>query len=277
MSEQPITGRELDKQVKNGQKIINQISTQLKANRLEPAALMQRLHALRQTFDAVTAQRAIDQENERLARVFKVSRMIGASLELDEVLELTMDAIIELTGAERSFLMLLENNKLNLKVGRNFDQETLNADDLTISKTVVQRAMDEGTAILSSNAQEDPRFSSQQSVMMHQLSSIMVTPLKIGERIIGVIYVDSKAFVALFSESELHLLNLFGEQVAIAIDNAIEVERREAVLKEQIDELKIEIDEVKKSQQVAQITDNEVFQNLSARAKELRERRRNKD
>lgn len=268
-----MANRELDQQIEQSQKRLVALATQ---HTTEPDLAAQ-LAAIKDTLDAVAAQRALDQENERHARVFKVSRMIGTSLDLETVLQMSMDAIIDLTGAERSFVMLLDDGKLELKVGRNFDQETLRDADLTISHTVAQRAVDEKAAIVTTNAQEDARFSGQQSVMAYQLRSIMVTPLKIDERVIGVIYVDSRYQVALFSESELNLLNLFGEQVAIAIDNALEVERREAALKRQIAELQIVIDEAKQSEDVKKITETDTFQSLAARAKEFRERRRKRD
>jgi nitrate/nitrite-specific signal transduction histidine kinase len=53
---------------------------------------------------------------------------------------------------------------------------------------------------------------------------------------------------------------------------AVEVQAREQRLKQQIQELRIEIDEVKKAQQVAEITETDYFYQLKQRAKELRGR-----
>jgi phosphoglycerate-specific signal transduction histidine kinase len=52
---------------------------------------------------------------------------------------------------------------------------------------------------------------------------------------------------------------------------AVEVQAREQRLKQQIQELRIEIDEVKKAQQVAEITETDYFYQLKQRAKDLRE------
>ena len=57
---------------------------------------------------------------------------------------------------------------------------------------------------------------------------------------------------------------------------AEEVKKRETQLQHQIEELRIEIDEMKRDRQVAEITETEYFQDLQAQAEELKEKRRQK-
>ena len=59
------------------------------------------------------------EEQERLAALYRVSRALGSSLDLDQVLRESMDAVIDLTGAERGFLMLFKigTNELELQAG----------------------------------------------------------------------------------------------------------------------------------------------------------------
>ena len=74
--------------------------------------------------------------------------------------------------------------------------------------------------ILTTNAQEDPRFESQLSVAAYQLRSILCAPLKIKQDLIGVIYVDNRARSGMFRDSDLELISAFANQAAVAIDNA---------------------------------------------------------
>ena len=74
--------------------------------------------------------------------------------------------------------------------------------------------------MLTTNAQEDPRFENQVSIAAYQLRSIICAPLKIKNQLIGVIYVDNRARSAIFRESDLELLSAFANQAAVAIDNA---------------------------------------------------------
>ncbi|MCA9874821.1 MAG: GAF domain-containing protein, partial [Anaerolineales bacterium] len=161
-------------------------------------------------------------EQARLAALYEVSSQLGASLDLSEVLNRVMDAIILLTGAERGFLMLFDEvtGQLHTEAARNVDRETIEGESMHISRTVLQRAATTGDPILTSNAQEDERFSDQQSVIGYQLRSIMCVPLRARARILGAVYVDNRLYSGVFKEADLELLGTFANQAAIAIDNA---------------------------------------------------------
>ncbi len=208
---------------------------------------------------------------KRMLRLYTVSRLISDSLELQTVLEKVMDAIIQLTGAERGFLMLLDEGELSIRVARNFDEETLESDAFTISRSVAQEVLHTGRAIVSMNAQTDPRFAGYRSVAANNLTSIMVSPLRIRDELSGVVYVDNRAQSGIFSEDDLHLLALFGEQAAIAIGNAAHVEQRERTFQAQIDQLKIDV--ARREQQVAEIVESPYFQNLQDKIQAMRNKR----
>ncbi|MCB8927880.1 MAG: hypothetical protein H6652_19880 [Ardenticatenaceae bacterium] len=90
----------------------------------------------------------VERQEARLAALYEVSSRLGKSLDLGEVLNQVMDSIIQLTGAERGFLMLYdaENGSLQTRAARNFDQETIEADAVNISHTVIERAINTGEA-----------------------------------------------------------------------------------------------------------------------------------
>jgi GAF domain-containing protein len=90
--------------------------------------------------------------------------------------------------------------------------------------------------------------------------------------VLGVMYMDNRLKSGAFSADDAKLLDAFGEQAAIAIDNAIQVHEREKALKAQIQQLKIEIDEARKARQVSEIVESDYFQKLSEDARRMRER-----
>ena len=265
--------RELDTLLSRGRQSVERLRSQIQQNKIDPKFFDQRLQSIQEAMDRLIDDRKLAAQDERLAKLYTVSRLIGSSLDLQTVLDQVMDAIIELTNAERGFLLLLdEEGNLMPRVQRNFDQETLDDNDTTVSRTVTSKVVTSGQAIVTTNAQEDPRFAGQASIISNSLSSIMASPLRIREKIIGVMYVDSRVLVGLFSEDDLQLLDMFGEQCAIAIDNAVQVAARENVLKAEIASLRIEIDEAKTKQQVGEIVESEFFQTLRSRAQRIRER-----
>lgn len=158
----------------------------------------------------------------QLGALMGVGRAINSSLGLNRVLEEVMDTLIALMRAERGFLMLSNPNdgKLKPEISRGIDHLNLDEEILKVSQTIVTKVAASGESILTTNAQQDPRFENQISVAAYQLRSILCAPLKIKNDLIGVIYVDNRAHAGIFRESDLALINAFADQAAVAIDNA---------------------------------------------------------
>jgi adenylate cyclase len=161
-------------------------------------------------------------EHENLTALYNVSQIVNSSLDLTHVLNLTMDLIIQVTGAERGFLMLIddETGELSFRVARNMDRETIAGSSFEISRSIVHKVAREGEPVLTTNAQADPRFSSQASVVSYSLRSILCVPLRVKGKITGVIYADNRIKTGLFTEGDRRLLAAIADQSAVAIDNA---------------------------------------------------------
>jgi adenylate cyclase len=137
------------------------------------------------------------------------------------VLNQVMDQIIQLTKAERGFLMLInDQGELEFRIARNVDRETIEGSSFNISRTIVQRVAEQGTPVVTTNAQEDPRFSAQESVVSYNLRSILCVPLRVKDKVTGVIYADNRIKSGLFGDRHRDILTAFANQSAIAIDNA---------------------------------------------------------
>ncbi|MBC8332533.1 MAG: GAF domain-containing protein [Anaerolineae bacterium] len=170
-----------------------------------------------------TAQQVSRQQDKLkdLQALADIGQIINSSLELPEVLRIVMDTIVRLTGAERGFLMLRdENDELQMRVARNWEQESIRDADFKISRTVIDRVAEEGQPIVTTNAIEDPRFGGQDSIIAYNLRSILCVPLKVRDVLTGVIYADNRIRTGLFANSDRDLLAAFANQAAVAIENA---------------------------------------------------------
>ncbi len=164
---------------------------------------------------------AVEEERSKLFALAEVTQAVNSSLDVDEVLRKVMDTIVELTEAERGFLMLRDaQGEMVTRIARNWEQESINPDEFAISRTIVQRVISSGEAIMTTNAQEDPRFDGQESIVAYNLRSILCVPLKVKAEIIGVIYADNRIRSGIFNEEERDLLVVFANQAAIALENA---------------------------------------------------------
>jgi sigma-B regulation protein RsbU (phosphoserine phosphatase) len=161
------------------------------------------------------------ESDNRFALLHQLSQTFNSSLDLKEVLELVMDEVVKAIGAERGFIALLdEGGELDFRTARGIDHTTIDRPEFEISRGVVEKVAQHGEQILTSDAQQDDRFSSRRSVLDLGLRSILCTPLKIKGNIIGVIYVDNRLFAGIFTDDDLKLLNAIASIAAIAIENA---------------------------------------------------------
>ena len=157
----------------------------------------------------------------QLTALMGVGNAINSSLGKERVLEEVMDSLIALMRAERGFLMLrYPNGELKPVIARGIAHINLLDEAFVFSRTIVRRVAETGQPVLTTNAQEDPRFENQVSVAAYQLRSILCAPLKIKDQVIGVILVDNRARTGIFREGDLELISAFANQAAVAIDNA---------------------------------------------------------
>ncbi len=159
--------------------------------------------------------------NNNYRALLEIAALVNSSLVTDEILQIVMKRAIELLQAERGFLMLLdEDNKLQFRTVYNLCKEELMQEDFKYSQSVANRVAKTGKSDHTSDAQNDSRFANQESIQSLNLRSIVCVPLKIENKVIGVIYLDSSSEGRLFLESDLVLFELFATQAAIAINNS---------------------------------------------------------
>ncbi len=173
-------------------------------------------------------------ELEQLRALAQTTALINSSLELDAVLNSVMDTVITLIGAERAYLMLRneQTGEMEYRIARNLDRETIEQSAFVVSRSVVNSVAESGQPVVTTNAQNDPRFSTQDSIVSYALRSILCVPLKVKDRVTGVIYADNKILTGLFGDRELDLLYSFANQAAVAIENARLFEQMRAALAE---------------------------------------------
>ncbi len=163
-----------------------------------------------------------EQERRNLQALSEIGQVVNSSLDLQTVLNEVMDTIIRLTGAERAFLMMRDENsgEMETLVARNWERMSLDEGEIQVSDTIVGQVATGGDAVLTTNAQTDPRFDKQESIVSYSLRSILCVPLKVKGKLIGVIYADNRAREGLFKEKERKLLMDFANQAAAALENA---------------------------------------------------------
>lgn len=185
--------------------------------------LVDALEAVRSRLEAIQSQVvAHEVELGQLRALAETTALVNSSLEIDQVLNEVMDRVIALSGAERGYIVLRDDDtgEMAFRIARNMQRETLDERAFIVSRTIVDEVAQTGQPVVTTNAQSDPRFSAQESVMFYALRSILCVPLIVRGEVIGVVYADNRIKDGLFSDRELAVLVGLAGQAAIAIENA---------------------------------------------------------
>ena len=170
-------------------------------------------------------------ELEQLRTLTETSALINSSLDPDAILAEAMDEIINLTDAERGYIIFGSSiDALDFRICR--EPATDESGGADISRTVLQEVFSSKLPLLTDNASADARMSGSATVAKFALRSIMCVPLVYKDTITGAIYVDNRYRENVFTERELALLTAFANQTAIAVENANLFARVQATLEE---------------------------------------------
>ncbi len=160
---------------------------------------------------------------DRLQILHRVFKVVPSIKDLSTVLEIMMDHLIELLGAERGFIMLMDHvhgGQLQFRTARNFTRRDLYAEEFQVSRSIVFHCYASQTAVRTSNAIQDHRFREAPSVREFGLRSVLCAPLPGMDGPLGVLYADNSAQFEAFTEDDLNFLETFASQAAAALARA---------------------------------------------------------
>ena len=226
--------------------LIEQVSTSLAAQRdllrrhrlAMPAKVLSGVDTLKRDFKKLEKTILADQtELQQLRALADMSVRITNSLDIDTVLQETMELVIVLTQAERGYIVLKNDNTGELEFRISNESGVLGTgvtggERPQISMSVVSEVMKSGEPLLADNAYQDERLASNQSIINFTLRSVLCVPLQYKDETIGVVYVDNRLFSGIFTEREETLLVAFANTAAVAIANARMYTRTEQILVE---------------------------------------------
>jgi len=163
-------------------------------------------------------------EHGHFQALYEISRVINSIQNTENLLERVMDLAMEHLSAERGFLLIRfpdEEGQLDftVRVARNITRESI-SDQKQVSTSVVNAVLTQGEPILSFDAMDDERFDDARSIITQRIRSVACVPLRIREKLIGAIYVDSRTARGRFTRESLDFLAAFANLAAIAIENA---------------------------------------------------------
>jgi len=175
---------------------------------------------------AMLRVRAMEQEllqrTHELETLNEINKVITSSLDLDQILSQAMHGIQRILHVEAGSLLLLDEDSglLEFKKVLSGSQERMVDFKLRVGEGIAGHVAQNGEPLLVANVQNDPRFCPRMDEAIALVTrSVLCVPLKVKDRIIGVIEVINR-LDGLFDENDLWLLDYMAGSVAIALENA---------------------------------------------------------
>src|SRR3990170_1095829 len=177
-------------------------------------------------------------QDQSLRKLLEISNAMNSNLKLERLLAYVMDQVIEMTKAEYGYLIFLkEDGGLEFKVAHNLAKEEIESAEFEISRSVIREVIENQKTVFLQDASQEERFKNKHSILDLQLKSILSVPLKIKQKLLGLIYLENRSIVGMFTQDQAELLEVFANQAATAIENAQLFELTDEKLQKKVHEL----------------------------------------
>ena len=173
------------------------------------------------------------QRTRNFAILHEISKALQRYTDLRETMPPLLDLILQVVRGDRAAIVLLdEEGRLAPKSVRYRDRTTPPADtgQLRISKTVADYVLKQRCAIITADASADERFSSSESVMLANIRSLMVVPILVSNRLLGLIEVENNRNINGFDDNDLHLLTVVASMLGVGLDHLDATQARERAM-----------------------------------------------
>ncbi|MHB0914680.1 MAG: GAF domain-containing sensor histidine kinase [Thermoleophilia bacterium] len=198
----------------------------------------------------VTERRKLEhhalKRNRELSSLNSIASAVGRSLNLDDVLAAAMEQITILVNADRAWVHIYDEqeSQLDLRVwkGRRSPVREQFA-KIMLGEGLIGKAAT-GNAPLMANVEGFPDITG--NPVADDIASLVVAPMKFGQRLVGAISVSSSE-ADFFSDEDLDLMRLASSQVAMAVENALlyeDLKRKTEELALQNTELALSADKI---------------------------------
>jgi transcriptional regulator with GAF, ATPase, and Fis domain len=167
---------------------------------------------------------------ERALDLQQLVRALSERDELQTLLDRVVDVLLMWTGAERGLLLMPDaDGALVPRSARNLGRRDLEGEQLAVSSSLAQRAMDDGEPVVAVDAMAE-LSSSYDSVHALKLRSVLAVPLAAHGQQLGCVYLDDRLRRGAFGEEQVTWARSVAPIAALAISDA----RRQAALREAI-------------------------------------------
>lgn len=173
------------------------------------------------TLDEIFGEDGRKDERTNLFRILaEAGELLVTQRPLDELYEMILDLVEKLAACDKAVLLLMEDGKGEPVIKASRHKPGVAEGDLVLSRTMVQKVLEQRSGLLTSDAQQDPRFQQQQSVVSQGIRSAMAAPLFDNENVIGILYADTTDPAFWYNRDELRTFTALANLIGVKITQA---------------------------------------------------------
>lgn len=164
----------------------------------------------------------LEKENNLLKLLLAVGKTLASVLTPEEVMQRVMEVVFQMESVERGFVMLRDEKKGFKPAVLLYKDEKQKANPrgVALSKTLIDRVLEERLPLLIHDVASDQRFAASESLRISGIQSAMCAPLIYRDKVFGLFYVDCLSKAYAFSKEELSIFSVVAAEAAISFDNA---------------------------------------------------------
>jgi len=160
-------------------------------------------------------------ERTNLFRILaEAGELLATQRPLDELYEVILDHVERLATCDRAVILLMEEGKEEPVVKASRLRPGTAEGELVLSRTMVRKVLEQRSGLLTSDAQQDPRFQQQQSIVSQGIRSAMAAPLFDNEKVIGILYADTTDPASWYNRDELRTFTTLANLIGVKITQA---------------------------------------------------------
>ncbi|KAI3645449.1 hypothetical protein MP228_008377 [Amoeboaphelidium protococcarum] len=171
--------------------------------------------------DEITDIDTLKNDYEKLRLAYELSKLSLNDLDINEILERTLDIMFSVLPVDRGVVMLVDRktsiltiDKVKLRNIKGIDKK-----EILLSNTVLKKVVNTKTCVITSDAFQDPLLGQAESIARGMIRSVICVPLIAHDQVHGILHLDSQNKINAFAEKDLQLVKSIANQAAIALEN----------------------------------------------------------
>ncbi|HKM89924.1 MAG TPA: adenylate/guanylate cyclase domain-containing protein [Candidatus Acidoferrales bacterium] len=166
--------------------------------------------------------KAVEHENRLFELLYQVSRALGDLQTVEEVVNNVLELVLKVEGVERGYAMLSDEKggfqPAVIRYRKELGPDSGRLPQMILSQAIIKQVTQGGVPLLVQDVRMDPRLASSKSIALGGMQSAMCAPLKSGDKLYGLLYVDNLVKRGMFSQEDLNVFSVIATQAGLAVD-----------------------------------------------------------